>query len=121
MSRFIEIERRVSAHQFAPIKRRVGLPIWERGINIKAILRLDPHNVSARHSVSVAGQIAALLRQRVPAEWLDVTSAAYDGTLNDVIDGLSSLSVTDNNPHEVLDGWLADLDAWARATRVLLC
>lgn len=120
------IESIVENHQVAAARRAAGKPIWDRSINIKEILHEDPSNESNEHAAKVANRIGAMIRGRVPADWLDWDSDALDEDLVNVVEGMEALKADsyvdekDFTPLQDLNGMLDQLYDWANANRVWL-
>ena len=117
-----DIDQIVATHQLARDRVRAGRPVWDRKIDVKAIIHRDQDNDDPTYAARVAGEIAALLRARVPAGWLDVASDGYDSGLDEIVDLMESLAgaVAGGDTRETLNHVLADLYDWADASRVWL-
>ncbi|MTK63025.1 MAG: hypothetical protein F8N15_00385 [Methanobacterium sp.] len=115
------IEGIVACHKAADARRRAGQPVWDRTINIKDILHRDRTNESDEHAIAVGKEIAALIRSRVPAEWLDFDHVDCEYDLIEIVEALEDLRLTDDQPAvEDLNGRLNELYDWADAKRVWL-
>lgn len=116
----------VAAHRIAAERRGAGKPVWERRINVRAILSADPDNESKEHAANVANQIGKLLRGSLPKSWLDITHADYDREIDDIIEQLEDLrpSDYDGDPDysvlRCLNDALDELYDWADIARVWL-
>lgn len=113
-------------HKEANRRREAGLPVWDRTINIKAILNRDIDNTSEEHAASVANEIAALLRSKVPRVWIDVLKEECDWDLLELVEGMEALrpdSYADDATYsalEDLNNMLDQLYDWADDRRVWL-
>lgn len=120
------IESIVENHRVAAERRAAGKPVWDRKIDIKAILREDQSNTSNEHSAQVANRIGALIRSRVPADWLDWDSTDLDEDLAHIVEGMEALKPDsyegeeDFTPLEDLNSMLDQLYDWADGKRVWL-
>lgn len=120
------IDSIVDNHRAARALRSAGKPIWTLTIDIKSILREDPKNTTDEHCAQVANRIAALIRLKVPAKWLDVSSDASDDDLFEVVDGMEALKPDsyegepDFSPAQDLNSMLDQLYDWADKKRVWL-
>ncbi|HCF0591739.1 hypothetical protein [Pseudomonas aeruginosa] len=120
------IESIVENHRVAAERRAAGKPVWDRKIDVKAILHEDPSNTSNEHCAQVANRIGALIRSRVPAEWLDWDSADLDEDLTQIVEGMEALKPDsydgedDFTPLDDLNGMLDQLYDWADGKRVWL-
>ncbi|NDI85068.1 hypothetical protein [Undibacterium crateris] len=116
----------VSTHNLASQRRAAGKPVWDRTINIKHILRRDPQNESEEHAASVANEIAAVLRSKIPAKFLDLSNDECDSELLEIVEGMESLRADsfidceDYSALEDLNGMLSQLYDWADLERVWL-
>lgn len=115
-----DIDQIVTTHELAEQRRKAGKPIWSKKINIKEIIHRDQDNNSPDHVVSVAKEIAALIRAKVPAEWLAFSAGSFDETLYEIVEFLEGLSINDDDPCEEFNYCLRDLYDWADANRVWL-
>lgn len=120
------IESIVENHRVAAARRAAGKPVWDRKIDIKAVLYEDQANTSNEHSAQVANRIGALLRSQVPAEWLDWNSTDQDEELTLIVEGMEALKPDsyegeeDFTPLDDLNSMLAQLYDWADSKRVWL-
>lgn len=120
------IESIVENHRVASARRAAGKPIWDRNIDIKGILRVDPGNTSNEHAAAVANRIGDLIRSRVAAAWLDYNSPAFDEDLLDIVEGMEALKPDsydgdeEMTPIADLNGMLGQLYDWADTKRVWL-
>ncbi|HBO7965298.1 TPA: hypothetical protein L5C46_003765 [Pseudomonas aeruginosa] len=120
------VESIVENHQIAAARRAAGKPVWDRTIDIKKILCEDQSNTSNEHSAQVANRIGALIRNNVPAAWLDWESSYLDEDLAHVVEGMETLrpdsyeAETDFTPLEDLNNMLEQLYDWADGKRVWL-
>lgn len=117
------VEHIVECHRIARERRDAGHRTWDRTIDIKAILRRDKSNFSNKHVVSVAIEIADLLRSKVPKSWLDITSDLYEHELDDVVERLAGFGAEDAPEGELvaeLNFALEELFDWADIKRVSL-
>lgn len=121
-----DIEHLVETHRLAFERRRQGLPIWDRTINIKDIIHRDKTNETPEHAAAVANEIAALIRAHVPPTWLDDRSDDFDEELFEIVDGMETLtpnSYADDPSYSVLEdlnNMLTGLYDWADIKRVWL-
>ncbi|EKC7897292.1 hypothetical protein FA341_15315 [Pseudomonas aeruginosa] len=120
------IESIVENHRVAAERRAAGKPVWDRTIDIKAILHEDQSNISNEHAAQVANRIGALIRSRVPADWLDWDSAALDEDLTHIVEGMEALKPDSYDgeenvtPLDDLNSMLDQLYDWADGKRVWL-
>ncbi len=119
------LEVLVAAHQIARDRARAGKPSWDRHIDIESILTRDGGNVSVEHCVTVGTEIAALLRQKLPPAFFDMTSKEYDRDINELVLRLDGVSVADydgghDNPADDLNNRISELYDWADIHRVWL-
>jgi len=120
------IEGIVENHRVAAERRAAGKPVWDREIAVKAILHEDKSNTSNEHAAQVANRIAALIRSRIPAAWLDWNSDDLDENLTQIVEGMEALKpnsyegVADFTPLEDLNNMLDQLYDWADGKRVWL-
>jgi hypothetical protein len=120
------IENIVESHRIAAHRRKVGLPSWARTINIKPIIKQDPDNTSNEHAASVANRVAGLLRQALPAHWLDWQSNDQDEDITILVEELEALKPDsydddpDFTPLEDLNNMLDRLYDWANIKRIWL-
>lgn len=120
------IESIVENHRVAAERRAAGKPVWDRKIDIKAILHEDQSNTSNEHVAQVANRIGALIRSRVPADWLDWESTEQDEDLINVVEGMEALKPDsfdgekDFTPLDDLNSMLDQLYDWADGKRVWL-
>lgn len=121
-----DIEHLVETHRLAAERRRNGLPMWDRTINIKDIIHRDRDNETPEHAAAVANEIAALIRSKIPAAWLDDRSDDFDEELFEIVDGMEALtpnSYADDPSYSVLEdlnNMLSGLYDWADIKRVWL-
>ncbi|HGN1515720.1 MULTISPECIES: hypothetical protein [Pseudomonas] len=120
------IESIVENHRVAAERRAAGKSVWDRKIDIKAILHEDQSNTSNEHVAQVANRIGALIRSRVPADWLDWESTELDEDLINVVEGMEALKPysfdgeKDFTPLDDLNSMLDQLYDWADGKRVWL-
>ncbi|EPJ7982322.1 hypothetical protein L4Z68_001329 [Pseudomonas aeruginosa] len=120
------IESIVENHRVAAERRSAGKPVWDCKIDIKAILHEDQSNTSNEHAAKVANRIGALIRSRVPADWLDWDSTDQDEDLTHIVEGMEALKPDsydgeeDFTPLNDLNSMLDQLYDWADAKRVWL-
>ncbi|HGY9634327.1 hypothetical protein LU674_001730 [Pseudomonas alloputida] len=120
------IESIVENHRVAAERRAAGKPVWDRKIDIKAILHEDQSNTSNEHAAQVANHIGALIRSRVPADWLDWESTDLDEDLAHIVEGMEALKPDsydgeeDFTPLTDLNSMLDQLYDWADGKRVWL-
>ncbi len=120
------IESIVENHRVAAERRSAGKPVWDCKIDIKAILHEDQSNTSNEHAAKVANRIGALIRSRVPADWLDWGSTDLDEDLTHIVEGMEALKPDsydgeeDFTPLNDLNSMLDQLYDWADAKRVWL-
>jgi hypothetical protein len=119
-------DHRVECHRLASERRAQGKPVWDRSINIREIINRDKSNTSHEHLVSVAHEIAALLRRRVPASTFDITNDDYNMELDEIVEEMESLKVgdcADDPDYTLLDhfnGLMHGIYDWADYNRVWL-
>jgi len=119
------IENILECHRVAAKRRASGKPVWDRTINIKAVLNEDRLNTSDEHAAQVANRIGALVRKRVPAGWLELGAEA-DFELIEIVEGMETLKpdgyAGENGftPLDDLNNMLDGLYDWANAKRVWL-
>lgn len=120
------IESIVENHRVAAERRAAGKPVWDRKIDVKAILQEDQSNGSNEHAAEVANRIGALIRSRVPAAWLDWNSDDLDEDLTQIVEGMEALKPdsyegeADFTPLDDLNSMLDQLYNWADGKRVWL-
>ncbi|MGG4645817.1 MULTISPECIES: hypothetical protein [Pseudomonadaceae] len=120
------IESIVENHRVAAERRAAGKPVWDRRIDIKAILREDQANTSNEHAARVANRIGALIRSKVPASWLDWESSDLDEDLTNIVEGMEALKPdsyqgeVEITPLKDLNGMLDQFYDWADGKRVWL-
>lgn len=120
------IESIVENHRVAAERRAAGKPVWDRNIDVKAILQEDQSNDSNEHAAEVANRIGALIRSRVPAAWLDWNSDDLDEDLTQIVEGMEALKPdsyegeADFTPLDDLNSMLDQLYNWADGKRVWL-
>jgi hypothetical protein len=118
------LENRMECHRIAHARQVACKPIWDRKIDIKGILREDQKNKTDAHASSVAKQIAALLRTKLPKDMLDVTKTDGDWELSEIVEYLETLEPEDGidgcSVLDCLNDQLAQLYDWADVNRVWL-
>lgn len=120
------IENIVAAQRIARERIAAGKPSWAMTIDIKPILQRDPGNTTEEHAAETANKIAEILRERLPPGMLDITSDAYDRTIDEIVEGLEAMGPNDydDDPSytvlEDLNGRLEELYDWANIERVWL-
>ncbi len=108
--------------------RQAGKPVWNKRIDVKAIIHEDQSNESPEHISAISQRIAALIRRKVPASYFDVGHGNFDFDFVDVIEAMESCTVKDlaadkANGHKALDmfnGWLETIYDWADVNRIWL-
>lgn len=119
-----DIDQIVETYEKASALRAAGLPVWNRTINIKDVLRSDQSNSSEEHAAWVANQIGSLLRRGLPEELLDWSNT--DTEALEIVDGFEALrpdSYADDRTYTApqdLNDMLARLYDWADRERVWL-
>ena len=122
------VEHIVSCHQAARSLREAGKPIWNKSIDIKAIIHEDQGNESAEHVSAISRRIAALIRHKAPAAYFDVGHEDFDFDFLDVIEAMENCTVKElaedkaNGCEAVkmLNGWLEVIYDWADVNRIWL-
>mgnify|MGYP003659052133 FL=1 len=120
------IESIIDNNRAAEQRRAAGKPIWDWTINIKAILDENPSDISDNHAAMVANRVGALIRECVPANWVDWESEGLDEVLVEIVEGMEALKPNsydddeDFSPLEDLNGMLDQLYDWADGKRVWL-
>ena len=113
-------------HRVAAERRAAGKPVWDRKVDIKAILHEDQSNTSNEHAALVANRIGALLRSRLPSVLLEVGNDEVDFDLIEIVEGMEALrpdsydGEEDFTPLDDLNNMLDQLYDWADANRVWL-
>lgn len=119
-------EHIVACHEAAASLRAAGKPIWNRTIDIKAIIHEDQENETPEHVSDVANRIAKLVRARVPSSMLDERSDDCNYDLLEAIEQMEECTVvalaedSKNGVEavEMLNGWLEVIYDWADYNRV---
>ncbi len=120
------IEHIAQTHQIASARRQPGQRVWDYRVPITDVVRENQSDRSEAHSASVANRCAALLRARLPAAWLDHSSAAADSDLIEIVECLEQLradSFADEDDYsalEDLNNRLEELYDWADIKRIWL-
>jgi hypothetical protein len=108
----------MAAHDTATERRKQGKPSWAAEIKIKHLLSETSDDTIA---AATGRNIAAALRDGLPAGDLDIDSPEYDNEIDYIIDDLE-----DVRPYEDMDGTatlnaiLDELYDWADIKRVWL-
>ena len=114
----------VESHRLARERRKAGKPVWDRTIDVRAILKRDPENDSDEHVAKTGNEVAALLRAQLPAGLLDITHADYDQRIDEVVEALESMSeddYADDPTYRLVDefnGRMSELYDWADLNRI---
>lgn len=124
----LTIERKLSNHAAAEARRARGKPIWDRKLNLKAILADYPAGTEDAALANKAVRIGQLLRQKLPSAMFDLHSCECDHTLLDIVEFFESATASDfssdsqlgHEPADVFDDWLEQLYDWADDNRVWL-
>lgn len=120
------IEHRVEMHRLVRERVAAGRSVWERTIDIKAILRSAEDDTSEETAARVANAIGALLRSHLSAASLDWACPLCDDDIAEVVEGLEQLrpdSYADDptySAREDLNNMLDALYDWADRNRVWL-
>lgn len=120
------IDHIVACHQHATLLRDAGRPIWANSINLHGILANARGKTSAPEIAEVAHLLAAEIR-RLPKRYFDPAGDDYDYDFLNAIEELEAMSAesllrdcedSDDQPADVLDGWLSEIYDWCDAHRV---
>ena len=123
------IDSILDCHKIASTRRDAGIPIWDKKIDIKHVLRIDQSNTTPEHVTVVSKRIAHLLRSGLPKKYLDHTNVDfYEAELHSVIDDMENSSVEEFafdaengvSPVDMLNDWLTVIYDWADYNRVWL-
>lgn len=122
------VEHIVSCHQAAAARRDAGRPIWDKRIDVKAIIHEDQRNVTPEHISSICQRIAALIRRRAPKTYFDVGHEDFDFDFVEAIEAMEQCTVEELahdkangvDADEMFNGWMEALYDWADANRIWL-
>lgn len=123
------VEHIVACHQAASALREAGKPIWNKRINVRAIIAEDQGNVSPEHVSAISVRIAKLIRAHVPAAYFDINNDDYCSDLDYAIEAMESCTVEELaqdkktmgvDSVDMFNGWMEILYDWADHNRVWL-
>lgn len=123
------VEHIVACHQAASALRAAGKPIWDKKINVRAIIQEDQDNESPEHVAAISVRIAKLIRNTLPESFFDITHENYCSDLEDTVEALESCTVESLADDKKLMGieavdmfndWMDALYDWADVNRVWL-
>ena len=124
MPRFVEDI--VACHEHASALRRAGKPIWSHTINLHGILENARGQQSAEQVQAGAKLLAAEIR-RLPKKYFDHADDACNFDFLNAVEELEAMTAesliqdckdSDDDPADVLDGWLVEIYNWCDANRV---
>jgi hypothetical protein len=112
-----------ASRQITSSRRAAGRKTWDYDVQIKHIIHRDQSRSDNAYSVQVAQEIATALKAQLPIRMLDITHGDFDAELDDIVEGLSSMAVSDfeGEPEggtETLNFFLSELYDWADCARV---
>ena len=122
------VEHIVSCHQAAAALREAGKPIWQKKVDVKAILHEDQANESPEHISAISVRIAALLRRKIPASYFDLCHENYNFDFIEAVENMEQCTVAvlaqdkanGAEPVDMFNGWLESVYDWADENRVWL-
>ena len=122
------VEHIVACHKAASARREAGKPVWDKRIDVKAIIHEDQSNESPEHISAISQRIAALIRRRAPKCFFDIGNDSYDFDFIDTIEAMESCTVQDlvedkaNGCDAVtmFNGWMEIIYDWADDNRIWL-
>lgn len=122
------VDHIVACHQAASALQKAGKPIWEKSINIKAILAEDQANESPEHIAAISVRIAALIRSKVPTHFFDLGDENYDSDFVDCVESMEQCTVNELaadksvgvDAVDLFNEWLEGIYDWADENRIWL-
>lgn len=120
------IDHVVVCHQHAISLRVAEKPICSHTINLHRILAKATGQQTAEQVAVVARQIAAEI-WRLPNKFFDQSDAACDYDFLNIVEELEAMTAqsliqnfkrSDDEPADVLDGWLQEIYDWCDINRV---
>ncbi len=122
------VDHIVSCHQAAAARREAGRPIWDKRIDVKAIIHEDQGNESPEHISAISQRISRLLRTRAPKSYFDIGHNDFDFDFVDAVEAMESCTVevlaqdkaNGSEPVDMLNDWLETIYDWADVNRIWL-
>lgn len=122
------VEHIAACHQAAAARREAGRPIWDKCIDVKAIIHEAKKAESPEHISSISQRIAELIRRRTPKFYFEIGHEAFDFDFVDAVEAMEQCTVkaleedraNGSEAVEMFNGWLETLYDWADTNRIWL-